>query len=393
MIEDPEQRRAIEEVFMERIEDSRRYLAYSPQAPFTVGQAKGNHVYDAFNSEYLDFYCADGTAIFGHSDPSVVGPSLEHARHYHNTSDAQGAHLMWPVVEYAKQLASAFGRDNLQVEFATDEQSALREAVRIATEITGKRRILVVAGDNLWLARDYAERASTVMPGLFLSDLEWGEFGAVVISLMTRHGEPLNRQWAQHTIERARAMNVPVILNEARTGFGRTGHLWGQQFWGVQPDFTVLAGPGGGSFPFGAVVAEEKWFAAAKNVPSLPALSGDSVVCRVGMSVLEHLDKDLLKQVEESGIELANGLQELSDQFPLHVTSHWGLGLWQAIVLSDEAVARRFVRECLGKGLIVAPPRGPVVSFFPALNIDNTTLRQGLDLMAAVLMDLGPPKE
>lgn len=385
MTDERKQRELIQRSLQSRIADARQYLAYSPHGPFCVNRAELHYLWDAYHNKYLDFYAADGLCAIGWNHPSINGAVADHIGHYHNTNPAQGLHLCWAVADYAKKLAQSIGGEDrvVQVLFASDSHSALREATRLACHAVSGERPLIVQGEHLWLAEEYSDRAATIAPGKMLYGEDWLPYSALVLSVVNHHNEPLDRSWVQHLVENAQKTGTTVILDESRTGYGRLGVMWAHQAWKIVPDIIVLGGPGGGGFPFGAIVGHPDFFIPESR---LAPASTDNVICQAGTAVLEAVDSFLLEHVTESWYVMREVLSELSRQFPKHILGVWGEGLLCGIVLEDDATALRFATECLAHGLIVGEPRGSVIPISPVLSIPEVELRRGVDVMALVLI-------
>ena len=71
---------------------------------------------------------------------------------------------------------------------------------------------------------------------------------------------PVDATWARSVTEIVERYGVMSIVDESRTGYGRTGWLWVHQQCGIDPTITILGGAGGGGMPFGAVVAPRRVF-------------------------------------------------------------------------------------------------------------------------------------
>ena len=67
---------------------------------------------------------------------------------------------------------------------------------------------------------------------------------------MSPGGNLLDAREAAAQAEEVRSWGGLVVIDETRTGFGRTGTLWAQEQWQVAADITVLGGAGGGGSLF-----------------------------------------------------------------------------------------------------------------------------------------------
>ncbi|QIG58356.1 aminotransferase [Gordonia phage Skog] len=385
----PVEVKKIAEAIEKVVERQKDFLAHSPANPFPLGTAEGRFLFDGMGTKFLDFSCADGVMVLGHQFRAIHGAMQEFLRYHHVTTLVPGGHLYPPVIAYASALANSFARPDLKVTFALDEHTALAEAVHQARSLTYRNRTLVVAGDNLWYATDYPDRVDTIVEGNMLYGESWDVYAALVISLTDWEGRPYDRTWLTDIVAQASACGTRVIINESRTGFGRTfEHFWGQQFYGVQADYTVVGGPLGGGFPLGAVIAPEALTPAPSRVPPL---SGDLVACRVGLAVLTEIDESLISEATKLALVLSDGLDSLVDEFPDVVERAWGVGLQQSLVMKDPDDAREFVQRCFQAGLYLSDPRGRSVYMTPALTSTAAEIQLGIDVMAGVLMAWADP--
>ncbi|QDF18862.1 aminotransferase [Gordonia phage SCentae] len=366
------------------VERQNSFLAHAPEHPFALGTATGRFIYDGLGTKFVDFSCGEGTMVLGHQFPGVHGAMQEFLRYHHVTTLVPGGHLYPPVIAYASALASSFNQPDLKVTFALDERTALAEAIYQARAYTYRNRTLLVAGDNLWYATEFPERVDTIVEGNMLYGEAWDSYAALVISLVDWEGRPYDRTWIGDIVAQASARNTQVIINESRTGFGRTyDHLWGQQFFRVQADYTVVGGPAGGGFPLGAVVARGDLMLSESRVPPL---SGDLVACRVGLATLSEIDPSLISEASKTALVFSDGLDSLADQFPDFVERAWGVGMQQSLVMKTPELARKLVTEGLAGGIFLADPRGRSVYMTPALTTTIEELNLGLDIMGAILL-------
>ncbi len=69
---------------------------------------------------------------------------------------------------------------------------------------------------------------------------------------------PPDAFWAA-LVELCREFDFLLCADEVKTGFGRTGHLFAVERWGVRPDLMALGkAMGGGVMPIGAVLGTER---------------------------------------------------------------------------------------------------------------------------------------
>jgi putrescine aminotransferase len=210
--------------------------------------------------------------------------------------------------------------------------------------------------------------------------------------------------------------NILLVSDEVICGFGRTGHNFGCQSWGLRPDLITFAkGVTSGYVPLGGVLVGEKvarlLIDQGGEFEHGYTYSGHPVACAVGLANLRLMQQlDVVNTVRESlAPQLALGFEALRDH-PLvgDVQSH---GLMAALQLvrrkADEAqplpelfdprlaVGMVCRAHCFGNGLImravgdrmiVAPPLVMTPEDI-ALLLDR--IRHCLDLTLAELQQRG----
>ncbi|ASZ74732.1 aminotransferase [Mycobacterium phage Phabba] len=358
-------RKAIDDVVNPQIEAQREYMPYVAEPPFPISRADLIYVWDQYGTQYLDF-TADALPL-GHRDPAVLSGVNEQWQQYSRVG-AIGEHVLRMPVEYAAALSSSLtwaGDDPLQVMFTPDEDSAFSAAMSLAQRVTN-RVFLETKTDE--------PRA-------------WGDVAALVVHLIDKTGKPLYPPAVQAQADDARASGALVIIDESETGFARCGSLWGQHQWAVKPDITVVGGPAGGGFPFGAVVAPARLWEVAEGEFKRQRYAGHPVITTAGLSVLNRITDKLQAEVTQLGRVLHEGLEELQEQFSEVLAAHRGAGLYQTIETHEPFQAERLVDDARSYGLLLPKARGNRIKLMPPLVISELELRRAVDILAGALLD------
>jgi adenosylmethionine-8-amino-7-oxononanoate aminotransferase len=167
-----------------------------------------------------------------------------------------------------------------------------------------------------------------------------------------------------------------LILDEVMCGMGRTGALHACEQEGVSPDIIAVAkGLGGGYAPIGALLVQEKVFAAIARGSGAFRHShtymGHPLACAAALAVQRVIRRDnLLSNVKRQGERLARRLRERFGNHPF-VGDVRGRGLLQAIELvADRASKQPFdpksklyalvKQEAMARGLMVYPTPGTI---------------------------------
>ena len=176
---------------------------------------------------------------------------------------------------------------------------------------------------------------------------------------------------------------VLLIVDEVICGFGRTGHWFGSDAFGIQPDIMQFAkGITSGYMPLGGIQVTDEIRDVINSAPEDQSwmhgytYSGHAAACAVGIANIDIIERDgLLENSRAMGERLLNGLQALADEFP-NIDNARGLGLMAGIdvVASKESragdadAAAAISDAALEMGLR-ARPLGAAIAFAPPLCI------------------------
>jgi adenosylmethionine-8-amino-7-oxononanoate aminotransferase len=132
---------------------------------------------------------------------------------------------------------------------------------------------------------------------------------------------------------------VLFMVDEVATGFGRTGHWFAAEFFGLQPDMLLLAkGINSGYLPLGAVL-----FSAAIGQALLhrgadtghgSSHNGNPACAAAALAAIDVMRREtLVRPAADQGAYFQPRLQELTRYAPVKTVR--GLGLMLAIVLQQ----------------------------------------------------------
>jgi putrescine---pyruvate transaminase len=201
--------------------------------------------------------------------------------------------------------------------------------------------------------------------------------------------------YLERVAEICRERDVLFVADEVVSGFGRSGHMFASERYGIRPDALVLAkGITSGYLPLGAVVfsgriAHPFWESA--DAPMLRhgyTYSGHATVCAAALANLDIIEREsLVARVRELEPELAAATQPLTDLE--HVSEVRTAGLLAGVQLAPEAIAAapdlgaRVVARCRELGVLTRLLANQSLHVSPAFVID----RAGLDRIAAVMAE------
>ncbi|MEQ8663257.1 MAG: aminotransferase class III-fold pyridoxal phosphate-dependent enzyme, partial [Gammaproteobacteria bacterium] len=191
-----------------------------------------------------------------------------------------------------------------------------------------------------------------------------------------------------------RRHRVLLIIDEAQTGFCRTGRRFGFQHWDIAPDIVTVCKALGNGLPIAAFVATRA-VAAAYTRPGASTFGGNPVCSEAARAVLAFMCGQALDvQAAARGAQLERGLRALAARQPL-VADVRGLGLMLGLEIreadgSPAAAVTDALLESLREQGVLAGKTGPgrnVLTLMPPLVISDAQVRDLLRTLEAVFDD------
>lgn len=181
-----------------------------------------------------------------------------------------------------------------------------------------------------------------------------------------------------------------LVFDEVICGFGRLGHWWGADRFGVRPDMVTFAkAVTSGYQPLGGVLVGPAVRAALESDPSFVlrhghTYSGHPAACAAGnVAIRLTREEGLLDRAVKIGDQLAAGLDDLVRDGRLAGARGDG-AVWAALV--DEGTNAVDVRNrMLDDGVLARPLGTTAVAFCPPLVSDESTIARCIDALARAL--------
>lgn len=180
----------------------------------------------------------------------------------------------------------------------------------------------------------------------------------------------------------ARDNDILFILDEVITGFGRTGHMFAAQRYGLDPDLVTFAkGVTSGYAPLGGVLVSPRvWEPFYVGSPDTPIFrhgatyAGHATAAAVALAHLDILENEkLVPRVGELEAVLDRELRALAGRNPA-VTEVRVAGLLGGITVADHLSAERIADAVIDLGYISRPLRGNTLQVSPPFIISDEEL-------------------
>ena len=355
--------------------------------PVAFTHGEGSWLWDTQGKKYLDALAGIAVCGLGHAHPAVTAALCEQAGKLLHTSNWYQIPLQEKLAERVCKLA---GMTN--VFFCNSGAEANEAAIK--------------------LARLYGHQQNILTPGIIVTE---GSFHGRTLATLSASGsrkiqsgfEPLVqgfhrvpyndleaiRQVGERTkdivavlvepITGEGGINIPdtgylkglrqicdergwlLMLDEIQTGMCRTGKWFAGQHEGVVPDVMTLAKGLGNGVPIGACLAHGKAANVFKPGNHGSTFSGNPLVCRVALAVIDELEKGkLASRAAKLGERLLAKLKESLGQVA-GVKDIRGRGLMLAVEL--DRPCKELMLMALDRGLLINVTADSVVRLLPPL--------------------------
>ncbi|MFN4263897.1 MAG: aspartate aminotransferase family protein [Thioalkalivibrionaceae bacterium] len=160
-----------------------------------------------------------------------------------------------------------------------------------------------------------------------------------------------------------------MMCDEIQAGIGRTGRWFAYQHQGFIPDVLSIAKGLGNGVPIGASLVAGR--AADLFTPGKhgTTFGGNPLVCRVGLSVIDIMERDqLLSRAEALGARIAQGLRQRIGGLPI-VQEIRQIGLMLGVELDRPCPS--LVATALDEGLLLNVTAEKVIRLLPPLILSD----------------------
>jgi 2,2-dialkylglycine decarboxylase (pyruvate) len=332
-------------------------LMAMPYADEVLVEARGSTLRDAEGKEILDLAAGMFCCVLGHNHPKFIERIRSQTERLLHT----GTQFLTPAVMEAGYKLAQITPGRLQKSiFLSTGTEANEFAFRLAKAHTGRTGIMGLSrgyyGTSLAtkscssLASHNLKDSLPTIPetvrlpitpqcvGCFtdasrpacgfpcLDSMEswigdWSNIAAVIVEPVLSAGGMLAPPpgYLKSLRELAHANGALFIVDEAQTGFGRTGKWFAIEHHGVEPDILTLSKSVGNGFPVAAVIttAEIADDVVGKGLWNLSSHQSDPVSAAAVSAVIDIVqEENLLARAAENGAYFIERLRELSSRNP-----------------------------------------------------------------------------
>ena len=345
---------------------------YSP-ASFIPERAEGSRLWDKDNKEYIDFGGGIAVNSLGHSHPDLIEAlAVQSKKLWHLSNYLTNQ----PAIELAERLTKNTFAEN--VFFSNSGSEANETAIKIARKFfssKGEKRDQIVSFKNSFHGRSllnislgsskvHRNGFEPLMPGIAhgnfnelkgLETLINKNTAAVIVEPVQGAAGVYEAtiDFLKKIREVTSENEVLLIIDEVRSGVGRTGSLYSYMNYDIAPDILTSAKGLGGGIPIGATLTTEAIGKSMQPGTHGSTFGGNPLAMAVGNSVIDIVSsKKFLNNVKKLSKYFFINLNLLKKKYP------------------------KIIREIRGKGLLIGVQR-----ILPPLNVKKTEINQALKII------------
>jgi len=403
-----------------------------------IERTDGSYLYDTDGNAYLDFGSGQMGGALGHNHPRIaasIRESAERAIHSSNTYlnvDRLRLHeklgkLLTPPLQ--KSLFLVTGSDSVEasVDLARKATGGT-EVLSFHTGLHGSTSFVTRSLSFAWERKSHALNAPSIAPilaphcyrcpvqqtfpacdylclqvSLELADAHFPAKPAAIVTepIMSAGGviEP-PPGYMQRLRQAADERGMLLVNDEAQTGLGKTGKMWGHQHSGVVPDVMAVSKHFGGGVPISAVCATAAAadMAVGNGYFATRSHATDPMLCAAGSASLDIIvDEDIPAKAVAIEKRIKDHFAQLARDSEL-VGDIRGRGVLLGIELVEDrerktpanAAARNVLDYCQRAGLILQL-RGTqgdrnVLRLVPPMTTSTADVDKALNILSEAIL-------
>jgi len=345
----------------------------------TAVRAEGATITDSSGKTYID--CVGGYGLFniGHNHPKIIQDLISQL----NERQLFTKPFITEIQVRLAELLSEIAPGNLNCSFICNSGSeAIDSAIKLARLQSEKKHI--ITAENSFHGYTFGALSATGIPsfkrlfGPLVPDITHVPFGdiealrksissdtAAVLLEPVQHEAGIAIPPDDYFLEVRRICDtkgVILILDEIKTGFGKTGWMFACEELKIVPDILVVGKSlGGGMIPIGALIAKKSlWKKFSLSFPmSASSFAGNTFACRAALTTIEILQQDnILVDCKKKGSVLLKELKKCVKKYPDVLENVKGKGLLLGLNVVSPQKAFELSKEMISKGVIAVPAFG-----------------------------------
>jgi 4-aminobutyrate aminotransferase-like enzyme len=406
-------------------------VVYSKAFPFAIDSANNATIKDVDGNLYIDWVAGICVLNLGHQNPAITDAvKTQLGKIWHALEIPTEARVRF--LEKIHSVLPAGLKGEAKVLMTVTGGDAVEAAVSVAKRVTGKRTIIAFEGSyhgihqgvvSLTSSRHYLESSGTVRHGVYRLPYPYsyrfplpvekkGDEAKVVLRylehvLEDEHSglddaagilvEPIQGEggyvippedFLPGLREVADKFQIPLIVDEVQTGFGRTGKFWGCEVTSTTPDIMCVSKSVGSGVPFSMLAYKKEYDEMLNEGFHLGTYRGNPLGMAAGAAGIDYILKaNILDRVQKLGPKIRAEFERIADSSK-NVGEVRGVGFMigneivesRASKAPSKALAVEFRKRMFENGLLMytCGHYSNVLRFMAPLTIEEELIQKGL---------------
>ncbi|MDX5633051.1 aspartate aminotransferase family protein [Clostridioides difficile] len=375
------------------------------QPNFVIDYGEGSCFFDTNGNKYIDFTSGYGVSSLGYSNSNLKNALKEQVDKLLHTSNL---YFNEPVLYSGEKIINSSGM--AKVYFCNSGTEANETAFKIARKYSsdkyGNGRGTIISLKDSFHGRTMMSLMATGMdkyhkyfyplPEGFkyiernnIEDLKNNLDSTVcAIILEAIQGEGgvnvLEKDYVLEIVKICQEKDIVVIFDEVQCGIGRTGKLFGYEYFDVKPDIVTVAKGLGAGIPVGGVLVNKKLSKVLGKGDQGTTFGGNLLAMVAASVVLDEISKDgFYNEVIEKGNDIRKSIESFNNKVILKTK---GIGLMIGIETNIESsIIEEKARK---KGLLILTAGKNVLRFLPPLTISYKEIDEALEILKDILLEI-----
>jgi 4-aminobutyrate aminotransferase-like enzyme len=415
-----------------------RAVIYSKAFPIGIESAKGSTVRDVDGNLYVDWISGICVLNLGHNNPYVAAAVRSQLDRVWHALEIP-TEIRITFLEKIHSVLPGKLHDNAKIMMTVTGADACEAAISLAKHITGRNTIVAFGGSyhgvhqgivSLTASRHYLDYSHTIRTGVFHLPYPYsyrfpfpvekkGDEGKVVCRYLEQlitdeHSgldlpagilvEPIQGEggyivppsdFLPGLREIADKFQIPLIIDEVQTGFGRMGKFWGCEVTNTSPDIMCVSKSVGAGIPLSLIAYRKEYDEKVPEAFHLGTYRGNPIALAAGAASIDYIkQEDLLSKVNKLGAKAKSEFDRIA-QSSKNVGEVRGVGfmIGNELVESKQSkvpskdLAVRLRRTLCENGLLMhtCGHFGNVLRFMAPLTISENLLDKGLRVYENVI--------
>ncbi|MRG86358.1 diaminobutyrate--2-oxoglutarate transaminase [Salinibacillus xinjiangensis] len=394
--------------------------SYCRSFPTVFNKAKGSKMWDEEGREYIDFFSGAGALNYGHNDDKMKAKLIEYIQNdgiTHSLDKASTA--KGEFIQKFNDVILKPRKLDYKIMFpGPTGTNTVESALKLARKVTGRTDIISFTNGfhgmtigSLSVTGNASKRKGAGVPlqnavtmpfdnyvnedmdtlEYFERFLEDGGSGvdipaAVIVETVQGEGgiNVARFEWLKRLDELCKRWDILFIIDDVQAGVGRTGTFFSFEPAGIKPDIVCMSKSlSGYGVPFAITLFRPEldvWNPGEHN----GTFRGNNHAFVTATAALDYwADPKFEKEVQRKGKLTREFLENLNKKYPELKGEVRGRGLMAGIASDVEGLASKVAAEAFNQGLIMETSgfNDEVFKLFPAINIDDETLKKGFDII------------